>query len=226
MRLVGRFVACCVLSLLSMYTTLMIRLLVKFHHCTFESLSCRIVHRDDSWWPTTSRLSLLAWIEAVTIACIVSLPPGLRPQCFLEVVEIRDSGGGFIHGKVTPQTRVNNRPYDVKVEVNLDRTVRRTECTCKAGLSVRGCKHVAAVCILSIMNVRNRKPINRNVGISLESQVEKYKKVALSLKCSQYIQSEKDIEPLREEEKKERRSVYNYGPNLPLARVKARLQLL
>ncbi|GBP12030.1 hypothetical protein EVAR_5868_1 [Eumeta japonica] len=60
-----------------------------------------------------------------------------------EVVEIRDSGGGFIHGKVTPQTRVNNRPYDVKVEelnafqVNLDRTVRRTECTCKAGLSVR-----------------------------------------------------------------------------------------
>ncbi|GBP82120.1 hypothetical protein EVAR_43466_1 [Eumeta japonica] len=54
-----------------------------------------------------------------------------------EVVEIRDSGGGFIHGKVTPQTRVNNRPYDVKVEVNLDRTVRRTECTYKAGLSVR-----------------------------------------------------------------------------------------
>ncbi|GBP19307.1 hypothetical protein EVAR_79907_1 [Eumeta japonica] len=35
-----------------------------------------------------------------------------------EVVEIRDSGGGFIHGKVTPQTRVNNRPYDVKVETN------------------------------------------------------------------------------------------------------------
>ncbi|GBP27605.1 hypothetical protein EVAR_102857_1 [Eumeta japonica] len=34
-----------------------------------------------------------------------------------EVVEIRDSGGGFIHGKVTPQTRVNNRPYDVKVEL-------------------------------------------------------------------------------------------------------------
>ncbi|GBP32750.1 hypothetical protein EVAR_18902_1 [Eumeta japonica] len=147
-----------------------------------------------------------------------------------EVVEIRDSGGGFIHGKVTPQTRVNNRPYDVKVEVNLDRTVRRTECTCKAGLSVRGCKHVAAVCIFINNECTQSKTDQPQCwNQPRESQVEKYKKGCTIaqmfpgqehlIDCNatytfndvqnvpyctegslfgQYIQSEKDIEPLRE----------------------------
>ncbi|GBP28001.1 hypothetical protein EVAR_83632_1 [Eumeta japonica] len=33
-----------------------------------------------------------------------------------EVVEIHDGGERIIREKVIPQTRVNNRPYDVKVE--------------------------------------------------------------------------------------------------------------
>ncbi|GBP88533.1 hypothetical protein EVAR_21741_1 [Eumeta japonica] len=75
-----------------------------------------------------------------------------------EVVEIRDSGGGFIHGKVTPQTRVNNRPYDVKVEEHL--------IDCNATYTFNDVQ---------------------NVPYCTEGSL-----------FGQYIQSEKDIEPLRE----------------------------
>ncbi|GBP04788.1 hypothetical protein EVAR_3720_1 [Eumeta japonica] len=78
--------------------------------------------------------------------------------CRKEVVEIRDSGGGFIHGKVTPQTRVNNRPYDVKVEEHL--------IDCNATYTFNDVQ---------------------NVPYCTEGSL-----------FGQYIQSEKDIEPLRE----------------------------
>ncbi|GBP71946.1 hypothetical protein EVAR_47892_1 [Eumeta japonica] len=89
-----------------------------------------------------------------------------------EVVEIRDSGGGFIHGKVTPQTRVNNRPYDVKVEEHL--------IDCNATYTFNDVQ---------------------NVPYCTEGSL-----------FGQYIQSEKDIEPLREiareEEEKRKEEAY------------------
>ncbi|GBP84515.1 hypothetical protein EVAR_12654_1 [Eumeta japonica] len=110
-------------------------------------------------------------VEIQTKLGILKRPTSrLRPQIFLdpsphppwfslepEVVEIRDSGG-FIHGKVTPQTRVNNRPYDVKVEEHL--------IDCNATYTFNDVQ---------------------NVPYCTEGSL-----------FGQYIQSEKDIEPLRE----------------------------
>ncbi|XP_068085057.1 uncharacterized protein [Anabrus simplex] len=60
------------------------------------------------------------------------------------VEELISNGFGYITGKVTRQTSGNLPPYIVKLEIDQNRNVSTSECSCPAG--ARGtCKHVAAV---------------------------------------------------------------------------------
>lgn len=63
--------------------------------------------------------------------------------------------------------------------MNGDRTISTTQCGCKAGLSLRGCKHVAAVAIFINNESSNSKTDQPQVwNQPKKSQVEKYKKGA------------------------------------------------